>query len=346
MGTRRQGQHVRRRLATLCILTLVLIGLSTAYVAWRATQTRPTPPPTPQPAVGANALDEILNGPHLVFLDTPDYSHRHVAVAPIDDPQRRYVTGTTCERVYASRTGGLCLGVEGTVAYSYNARSFDARLRPGTTFELQGVPSRVRVTSDARYGSATVFVAGDSYGAPFSTRTVLFDLSAGHDIGSLEDFSVFKDGVRFESPDFNFWGTTFSATGHRFYATLGSRDSTYLVGGDLERREAHVLRENVECPSLSPDGTRIAYKKRVDNIPGNWRLAVLDLSTLQDTLLNNETRSVDDQVEWLDDTHVLYGLAEIRQPGQLATDIWVASTDANEQPRIYVSDALSPAVVR
>jgi Tol biopolymer transport system component len=59
-----------------------------------------------------------------------------------------------------------------------------------------------------------------------------------------------------------------------------------------------VPRENVECPSLSPDGTRIAIKKRVDNVPGNWRLAVLDLSTLQDTLLNDETRSVDDQGSW------------------------------------------------
>jgi hypothetical protein len=206
MGTRGKGQYVRRRLAALCVLTLVLVGLSTAYVAWRAARTRPAPPPKPQPTGAANALDEILGGPHLVFLDTPDYSHRHVAVASIDDPEHRHVTDTTCERVYASRAGGLCLGVEGTVAYSYNARSFDARLQPGASFELQGIPSRVRVSSDARYGSATVFVAGDSYGAPFSTRTVLFDLNAGHDTGSLEDFSVLRDGVRFESPDFNFSG--------------------------------------------------------------------------------------------------------------------------------------------
>jgi hypothetical protein len=336
---------MRLRLFALSIASLVLVGFGVGYVAWRAGQVRSSQP-GPVPTPGADALADVLNAPHLVFLDTPDYSHRHLAVAPLDDPSRRIVTDTTCERVYAARAGGLCLGVEGTVAYSYNARSFDARLQPGTTFELRGIPSRVRVTRDARYASATVFVAGDSYGAPFSTRTVLLDLSAGHDLRNLEDFSVFKDGARFESADFNFWGTTFAGSGESFYATLGTGDTTYLVRGDLGRGEAHVLRDNVECPSLSPDGTRIAFKKRVDNVPGNWRLAVLDLSTLQDSLLG-ETRSVDDQIEWLDDTHVLYALDQVRQPGQLATDIWEVGTDANAPPpRIFLADALSPAVVR
>jgi hypothetical protein len=333
---------MRLRLLGLGVASLVLVALSVGYVAWRAAQVRP-PPAQPPPA--ADALDDILSRPHLVFLDTPDYSHRRLAVAPLEDPQRRFVTDTSCQRVYASRGGGLCLGVEGTVAYAYNARALDARLQPGSTFEMRGIPSRVRVSADARYASATVFVAGDSYGAPFSTRTVLFDLTGGHDLHNLEDFSIVKDGAHFEAPDFNFWGTTFSGSGPTFYATLGTGETTYLVQGDLERGEARVLRDNVECPSLSPDGTRIAFKKRVDNVPGHWRLAVLDLSTLQDTLLG-ETRSVDDQIEWLDDTHVLYGVDVIRQPGQLATDVWVAPTDASEQPRIYLADALSPAVVR
>ena len=37
-------------------------------------------------------------------------------------------------------------------------------------------------------------------------------------------------------------------------------------------------------------------------------LAVLDLATLQEMLLS-ESRSVDDQVQWLDDRHILYSLA-------------------------------------
>ena len=46
-------------------------------------------------------------------------------------------------------------------------------------------------------------------------------------------------------------------------------------------KEARVLRENVECPSLSPDNTRIVFKKRMTDGPGGvtWRLHVLDLAT-------------------------------------------------------------------
>ena len=40
---------------------------------------------------------------------------------------------------------------------------------------------------------------------------------------------------------------------------------------------------------------------------GTWRLHVLELATLRETALA-ETRSVDDQVEWLDDDTVLYGV--------------------------------------
>ena len=67
---------------------------------------------------------------------------------------------------------------------------------------------------------------------------------------------------------------------------------------------------------------------------------MLDLATLSDTTLGAETRSVDDQVEWLDDGHVMYHL-----PSRGA-DIWVLSTGAPEPPRILVPLAYSPAVVR
>ena len=75
----------------------------------------------------------------------------------------------------------------------------------------------------------------------------------------------------------------------------------YLIEGSLITKEARTVRENVECPSLSPDNTRLAFKKRVSNAPGPvvWRLYSLDLATGVETRLA-ETRNVDDQVEWLD----------------------------------------------
>ena len=68
----------------------------------------------------------------------------------------------------------------------------------------------------------------------------------------------------------------------------------------MRSRQVEVLRSGVECPSLSPDEQRIAFKQAVR--PGSqvWRPAVLRLSDLTVTELP-ETRSVDDQIEWLDD---------------------------------------------
>ena len=72
----------------------------------------------------------------------------------------------------------------------------------------------------------------------------------------------------------------------------------------MSTRTARVIHDNVECPSLSPDGTRIGYKKLVGS-DGTWRFHVLDLATGADVALA-ETRSVDDQLEWLDDHNLLY----------------------------------------
>ena len=60
-------------------------------------------------------------------------------------------------------------------------------------------------------------------------------------------------------------------------STAGHR---YLVAGDFAAHTVRTLRENVECPSLSPDGTRVAFKSAVDGDPAKgWRLSVLDLAT-------------------------------------------------------------------
>ena len=92
------------------------------------------------------------------------------------------------------------------------------------------------------------------------------------------------------------------------------------------------MRENVECPSLSPDGTRVAFKKKVGD--GVWRLSVLDLETLKETELA-ETRSVDDQALWQGD-----------RPSSMdwTTPSGRSRRTAPAAPERLVGDAASPAV--
>jgi len=57
-----------------------------------------------------------------------------------------------------------------------------------------------------------------------------------------------------------------------------------------------------------------------------------------------ETRSVDDQLEWLDDTHVLYGM---RRSSQSAlSDVWVAPIEGSEPARVFIAEGDSPIVVK
>jgi dipeptidyl aminopeptidase/acylaminoacyl peptidase len=217
---------------------------------------------------------------------------------------------------------------------SVNARIFGSDFRPVRAARLDGVRSRARVSPQGRYGAATTFVVGHSYREKgFSTLTALIDMKSGDVLANLEDFDVTRDGKPFKALDFNFWGVTFTRDERRFYATLSTGGKIYLVEGDIPTRQARVIAEDVECPSLSPDERRIAFKRREGN---DWRLHVLDLETKREVALA-ETRSVDDQVEWLDNDRILYGLIK---------DVWVVPADGSGRPRVYIPNALSPAVVR
>ena len=147
-----------------------------------------------------------------------------------------------------------------------------------------------------------------------------------------------QEGTVIKSPDFNYWGVTFEDDSDFFYATLRTGGVNYLVHGDIKARTVAILAKGVECPSLSPDGTRVAFKKLISR--ANWRLAVLNLTTFEETLLP-ETRSVDDQVEWLDNESLLYAMAD---PAPWMS-IMVAPADGSGQPRLFAKGAASPAVV-
>jgi hypothetical protein len=209
---------------------------------------------------------------------------------------------------------------------------------------LPGIPSRTRLSEDGTLVATTTFVNGHSYmTSGFSTATRVREVG-GRDHGNLEKFQLSIDGREVAPADRNIWGVTF-VDDRAFFATVGTGGRTYLVRGDLDARTLTSITENAECPSLSPDGKRVAFK--VDVAKGAvkvWQVAVLDLGSGRRTLLSGSPRGVDDQVEWLDDDTLLYGLAREDEPG--VTDVWALDARADASPALLIEDAWSPSVVR
>jgi len=286
----------------------------------------------------------ILARPHVLFRDTaPGASFGRLSVAPLDRLDARLPAGLSCERVSFARGRGLCLRVERGVFNRYWAVLLDGGLNGGASIKLQGLPSRTRSSPDGRVGAVTVFVVGDGYASSFSTRTTIVDLSSGDEIGELEQFATSRNGARFRAVDFNFWGVTFAGDGNTFYASLRTAGTTSLVRGELALRKLTVLRDQVECPSLSPDNRRLAYKKRVGPSPDSWRLHVLDLTTNVERMVASEARYLDDQVEWLDAGHLLYA---VPRRTTAISDVWVAPIDGSAPASIFLPQAESPIVIR
>jgi len=298
-----------------------------------------------RPPASIPEIASLAQADHLLFRHTAvDETYSTLSLAPLAQPSsRRISTGIVCERVSFGAGRGICLQASRRVLTTYRALLFDREFKTIATWALDGAPSRTRVAPDGRVGAITVFVLGHGYSSStFSTKTTLVDMASGDSLGDLEAFSTWRDGVRFKADDFNFWGVTFGPDSNTFYATLATRGKTFLVKGDLALRKLTVLREGVECPSLSPDARHIAFKKRTSDTVGRWRLAVLDVATMTDHLLASEVRNLDDQVEWLDSQHVLYALPRV---DSAVTDVWVADIDANTAPRVFTPAAESPIVV-
>lgn len=83
----------------------------------------------------------------------------------------------------------------------------------------------------------------------------------------------------------------------------------FLVEGDIAARSARVIRDEVECPDLSPDGTRIAYKHPVAGPQRRWRLP----------------RS---------------------GPSHNGVNLWTVPADGSGAPALFLAHAASPAIVR
>lgn len=332
----------RRHVLGLAAGALVLFGAASAC----------TGRDTGRQAAGALTAAQLRATPHVYFRSVRRGEYGKVVLADLDAPnERRVVSDLTCDRLDFGKRLGLCLAeVRGVAGIAAVVKIVDVNFTVLQAFPMTGAPIRARISPDERYGAVTVFATGEHYDADFTTRTWLIDLEQRSLVGELESFSTTREGTPFKGVDFNFWGVTFERDPNRFYATLGAGRSRFLVHGTMGTKQFEVVRDGMECPSLSPDATRIGFKKpNADAAVGarTWRVAVYDLASHREWELPQERRSIDDQVEWLDDGHLLYQFTESQGLPEDALNVWVSAVnDASAAPRIFIRSGSSPAVVR
>lgn len=357
--------------AMLCAAS---IALSVAYT-WTSTASAPAlaptalppvaavPEPPPQsatePSFPAVAKPDHQNATHvatsthqppaylLVRHTALDQSYGALALEALDGESQRTATALQCDGVHFRAGRGVCLEVERGAVTTYSAVLFDSAFHVSARIPLAGPPSRTHVSPDGHLGATTVFLFGHSYAdTSFSTETRIFDAVTGAPVvDNLERMEIWLDGSRIQPADANFWGVTFAPDSNEFYATLGTGGHTYLVKGDIRANRVDVLRDGVECPSLSPDNTRIAFKKREAG-PGlaHWRLYVLDLATLTDSPVA-ESRFIDEQVEWLDAAHILYTQPDSTGRSAAVSDVWMVGADGSGEPTLLLREAATPTVM-
>jgi hypothetical protein len=321
-------RHRGKILVIVAVLCVVAGGAYVAFAALGPSRTTTDARPSAPAALGGAELMVRAVDPH-----DPRLNGRVFVVRGDRIERRSRDDELACERVYFAAGRGLCLAIADS-GVDYVATIFDSKFRPLHHFALTGLPSRARISADGRYGATTVFVAGHAYlgtNGGFSTTTTIVDMRTGESLGQLEQYSVTKDGRPFDSVDFNFWGVTFTRDSNRFYATLGTGEHHYLVEGSIRDRSMRVLRDGVECPSLSPNGKQIAFKSRIGE-ETRWRLRVLDLATLADHGVA-ETRSIDDQAEWLDDDTLVYSDGD---------DVYTVPADGGGVPQLVLRNSTSP----
>jgi hypothetical protein len=322
----------RSRIVILVAAAVVLAAVALGAIRLAADRA----PTTDRGHTTAAGTVALTPGPRLLVV-----SNRHLATVSRNAPSGpRTVASLQCVRVYAAAGTGVCIRPDSP--WSYHVVVLDQKLHQKRVIPVPGLPNRARVSASGRMVAWTTFLGGDSYtSSGFSTRTGILDTRTGALAPTLETFAVIKDGRSYQAADLNFWGVTFTADDNRFYATMSSAGHRYLVEGDFAARTVRTIKENVECPSLSPDGARIAFKQAVGGDPTHgWRLSVLDLASMRVTPLA-ETRSIDDQAAWLDNT----GLAYTVRHSNGDPDVWTVPADGTGRPHLLVPDAESPVAL-
>ena len=155
------------------------------------------------------------------------------------------------------------------------------------------------------------------------------------------ELAVERQGRPFKHQDFNFWGVTFARDSNTFYATVSSGGVFYLVRGDATTRRGRGHRRRCRMPfALARQPPAGVQEASDDQRPADLAAGAVRSRQRTHDLVSGETRSVDDQVEWLDDQRILYSTPSPDRPGSMTVS--VASVDEGSTTQL-LADAYSPS---
>ncbi len=266
----------------------------------------------------------------------------YAKVGYIDPEGERHITELECDRLDLNENRGICLSATAGLAGTGRGFILDANLNPTTRFGVNK-PSRAAASPDGTVVAWTGFSLGHSYlvQGEFATTTQLISVDRSIAANVETIFDTFRGDERVLDIDRNYWGVSFFDS-DLFYATLGTANSgTEIVAGRVSTTRIDVVASNASCPEVSPDGkTIVAKEQRGDK----FQLIAIDLESGARRDLG-ETRSVDDQVEWIDNQTILYGMPNPDEgtEAQPVFDIYALNTAPGSAPRLIVPFADSPA---
>ena len=319
------------------IALVAIVGAALSLLAFT-----PSPASPRRAPLMLSVARKPIASPFVMFRTlAPRHAFGRIVMAAPGAPFDRRLTPLSCARVQYAGGTGLCLVEEQDgKAVRQVLYLFDATFALGTRLVLNGIPIRARVSPDGRLASVTTYGEEESAaGERLASESLLIDVASGRVIGDLRSFSVSSSADQPIVPPVDISSVAF-ADNDRFYATLSTPDHRYLVTGSVAGRRLEVIATGLANEAVSPDGRRLLVKKQTGD-RGFWQLVVFDLESHREVSLNQGLRSVDDQVEWLDDGHVVYH--EVTEDG---TGIWMLPTDGTTAPRLLIADAFSPAVQR
>lgn len=366
----------RNKMVVMAVVVVLLCVLGIGYVAWAGQRaaddlaTREaraleaiesfsaasTPGPAATPVPRATLVPERLasvesalpaSGDVLVVHRVPGDDYGRLAIVKADGA--RVMLDRRCDRVHIGGPTGVCAApLEGNFG-GWETLIFDASTSglPVLSDHPSPLPSRLRVSADGSVVTSTGFTSGRSYediGGDTATIAIVIDVPTGQ-LNGLVQYG--QEGLLQNTGEAQYWGVSFAdPKGETFYSTAHYGDGPVVVRGDVASQTLSEPAFDGSCPSVSPDGTKLVYKQlRAD---GGFDLALRDIATGETRVLG-ESRSADDQVEWLDNNTILYALHGEGESGEIVDpsfDIWKLSIDAGATPELFIPAASSPAVVR